>query len=141
MKEEERITLQEAADELGISEVTARRWVKSGKLKAFQPGRRYLIPRSAVERLLRPAEGPPSLDASDEEFDRMIAEAAEDQLAELKHELGEHLPKGGAPPLPVPTRLQLLAVHRSILIYREQKRRAEAGEEQLQEILQAAVNA
>lgn len=64
MSEEERLTLQEAADELGISEVTARRWVKAGKLKAFQPGRRYLIPRSAVDGLLRPAEGPPELETT-----------------------------------------------------------------------------
>lgn len=52
MQEEERLTLQEAAEELNISENTARRWVKSGKLKAFQPGRRYLIPRSAIDELL-----------------------------------------------------------------------------------------
>jgi hypothetical protein len=33
--------------------------VKSGKLRAFQPGRKYLIPASAVEELLRPkALGP-----------------------------------------------------------------------------------
>ena len=51
------LSLQDAADALGISEVTARRWVKSGKLKASQPGRRYLIPRSAVDALLKPSEG------------------------------------------------------------------------------------
>jgi excisionase family DNA binding protein len=52
MSEEERLSLKEAAEELNISENTARRWVKSGKLKAFQPGRRYLIPRSAIDELL-----------------------------------------------------------------------------------------
>lgn len=55
---EERLSLREAADALGISEVTARRWVKSGKLKAFQPGRKYLIPARAVEELLEGAEAP-----------------------------------------------------------------------------------
>lgn len=49
---EERLSLRDAADALGISEVTARRWIKSGKLKAYQPGRKYLIPASAVEELL-----------------------------------------------------------------------------------------
>ena len=49
---EERLSLREAADALGISEVTARRWVKAGKLKAYQPGRKYLIPREAVDDLL-----------------------------------------------------------------------------------------
>lgn len=47
-----RLSLRDAADALGISEVTARRWVKSGKLKAYQPGRKYLIPASAIEALL-----------------------------------------------------------------------------------------
>src|SRR5215204_3131004 len=54
MQEQEWLTLREAADVLGISEVSARRWVKSGKLAAAQPGRKYLIPRSAVEELLSP---------------------------------------------------------------------------------------
>ena len=34
LQEEERLSLREAADALGVSEVTARRWIKSGKLKA-----------------------------------------------------------------------------------------------------------
>lgn len=52
MQEEERLNLREAADALGISEVTARRWVHSGKLRASKPGLKYLIPRSAVDDLL-----------------------------------------------------------------------------------------
>jgi excisionase family DNA binding protein len=60
MTEQEWLSLREAADALGISEVSARRWVKSGKLKAAQPGRKYLIPRSAVEELLSPKAGPSS---------------------------------------------------------------------------------
>jgi excisionase family DNA binding protein len=55
---EERLSLRDAADALGISEVTARRWIKSGKLKAYQPGRKYLIPESAIEELLEEAEAP-----------------------------------------------------------------------------------
>lgn len=50
---EEHLTLRDAADALGISEVSARRWVKSGKLRASQPGKKYLIPASAVEELLQ----------------------------------------------------------------------------------------
>ncbi|MDP9479767.1 MAG: helix-turn-helix domain-containing protein [Actinomycetota bacterium] len=64
MKTEERVTLQEAADTLGVSEQTARRWVKSGKLKAYRPGLRYLIPASAIQELLEEeapkAAAPPS---------------------------------------------------------------------------------
>ncbi len=58
MRTEERVTLQEAADALGISEQTARRWVKSGKLKAYKPGLKYLIPASAIEELLEGVEAP-----------------------------------------------------------------------------------
>lgn len=46
------LSLREAADALSVSELTARRWVKSGKLAAAQPGKMYLVPRSAVEKLL-----------------------------------------------------------------------------------------
>jgi excisionase family DNA binding protein len=52
MRTEERLSLQDAADALGISEQTARRWVKTGKLKAYKPGLRYLIPASAISELL-----------------------------------------------------------------------------------------
>jgi excisionase family DNA binding protein len=55
---EERYSLREAADALGIAEITARNWVKSGKLKAHRPGRKYLIPASAIEELLRGDEAP-----------------------------------------------------------------------------------
>jgi excisionase family DNA binding protein len=58
LETEARLSLREAADALGISEVSARRWVKSGKLKAYQPGRKYLIPRAAVEELLTAGEAP-----------------------------------------------------------------------------------
>ena len=59
MREQEWLSLREAADALGISEVSARRWVKSGKLEAAQPGRKYIVPREAVEELLRPKASPP----------------------------------------------------------------------------------
>ena len=52
--DKEWLSLREAADALQISEVSARRWVKSGKLRASQPGMKYIIPRQAVEELLHP---------------------------------------------------------------------------------------
>jgi excisionase family DNA binding protein len=57
VQEEERLSLREAADALGVSEVTARRWVKAGKLKAYQPGRKYLVPRGAIDELLESESG------------------------------------------------------------------------------------
>jgi excisionase family DNA binding protein len=59
---EEHLTLRDAADALGISEVSARRWVKSGKLRAYQPGKKYLIPASAIEELLQDFRPPKELD-------------------------------------------------------------------------------
>jgi excisionase family DNA binding protein len=50
--EERRLSLSEAADALDISERTAYRWVKSGKLRAYKPGRDYWIPESAVTEII-----------------------------------------------------------------------------------------
>ncbi len=64
---EDHLSLAEAAERLGISERSAYRWVKSGKLRAYKPGRDYWIPESAVteiieQSLVRPkkVEAPPS---------------------------------------------------------------------------------
>jgi excisionase family DNA binding protein len=64
---EEHLSLREAADTLGISEVSARRWVKAGRLKAYQPGRKYLVPMSAVEELLEETQAPKATAPSPEE--------------------------------------------------------------------------
>lgn len=68
MQEQERLSLREAADALGVSEVTARRWVKSGKLKAYQPGRKYLIPRGAIDELLESESGKVQAPSSQEKL-------------------------------------------------------------------------
>ncbi len=73
--DKEWLTLREAADALQISEVSARRWVKSGKLRASQPGQKYIIPRQAVEELLYP-----KADASrPEEAFRVVGRVVEDE--------------------------------------------------------------
>jgi excisionase family DNA binding protein len=68
VQEEERLSLREAADALGVSEVTARRWVKSGKLRAYQPGRKYLIPRGAIDELLESESGKVQAPSSQEKL-------------------------------------------------------------------------
>lgn len=50
--EERHLSLSEAADALDISMRTAYRWVKSGKLRAYKPGRDYWIPESAVREIV-----------------------------------------------------------------------------------------
>ena len=87
-----------------------------------------------------PLEGMLLLEASDEDFAAMVAEAGDGELAALKAALKEHLPKGGPLPLPTPRREELLAMDRCVAIYQEQKRRLEDEEEHLQELM-AAVTA
>jgi excisionase family DNA binding protein len=60
------LSLSEAASALGISERTAHRWIKSGKLRSYKPGRDHKIPESAILEAIeagavRPkAKAPPS---------------------------------------------------------------------------------
>lgn len=43
--------LKEIADELRVCVVTARRWVRSGRLPAVRVGRSYRVSREALEQL------------------------------------------------------------------------------------------
>jgi excisionase family DNA binding protein len=84
LQEEDRLSLREAADALGISEVTARRWIKAGKLRASQPGRKYLIPRSAIDDLLESDSGKARAPESPREWLRahkaLLLSLTEDEL-------------------------------------------------------------
>ena len=62
--EERHLSLSEAAKALDISERTAYRWVKSGKLKAYKPGRDYWIPESAVREVVEDSKVHPKAPAS-----------------------------------------------------------------------------
>ena len=53
---EELLLLQEAADRLGVSVYTVRRWIKEGKLRAFKPGKEYRIREADLEEFLRARE-------------------------------------------------------------------------------------
>ena len=48
IKEKEVLDLQEAALLLNISPLTLRRWVLSGKLTSFKPGKKHLFAKSAI---------------------------------------------------------------------------------------------
>lgn len=88
----------------------------------------------------RTLEGARALEASEEEFAEMVAEADDGELAAMKAALKEHLPEGGPLPLPTPTPNELLAVNRCVTIYREQKMRLDKDEAALNE-LEAALTA
>jgi excisionase family DNA binding protein len=53
------------ADELGVDVQTVRRWIHSGKLRAFKPGKEYRVREADLEEFLaarevRPKEGAPA---------------------------------------------------------------------------------
>jgi excisionase family DNA binding protein len=54
--EDRNLSLSAVAGSLGVSERTVRRWIKSGKLKAYKPGRDYRIPESALRELVEESE-------------------------------------------------------------------------------------
>src|SRR5688572_27487240 len=50
------LTLSDVAGLMGVSERTVRRWIKSGMLKAYKPGRDYRIPESSVRAFVEDSE-------------------------------------------------------------------------------------
>jgi len=62
--EERRLSLKEAQAELGVSERTIHRWIKSGKLKSYKPGRDHQIPESAIRKVIEESEVYPKVQAS-----------------------------------------------------------------------------
>jgi excisionase family DNA binding protein len=54
--EDRHLSLSEVAGLMGVSERTVRRWIKSGKLTAYKPGRDYRIPESSVREFVEDSE-------------------------------------------------------------------------------------
>lgn len=61
--DERYLSLAEACEVLGKSERTLYRWIKSGKLKAYKPGRDYEIPVSAIREMRERSEVYPKVQA------------------------------------------------------------------------------
>jgi excisionase family DNA binding protein len=61
---EELLSLPEAAEPLGVSVYTVRRWIKDGKLKAFKPGKEYRVREADLEEFLAAREVRPKAVAS-----------------------------------------------------------------------------
>jgi excisionase family DNA binding protein len=53
------LTIPKAADLLGVSHMTIRRYIKAGHLHPIQPGRDYLIQRDELEQFKKPRPGRP----------------------------------------------------------------------------------
>ena len=56
--EERFLSTEEVADRFQVDEQTVRRWIKSGKLEAFKPGREWRIPPAALETLVESYSSP-----------------------------------------------------------------------------------
>ena len=88
--EERHRSLSEVAGLMGVSERTVRRWIKSGKLRAYKPGRDYRIPESAIRELVEESEispkafAPPSLFNGLEDERRASWEAAVEDAQRLR---------------------------------------------------------
>ena len=55
------LTVEEAAATLGISRAFAYEAVRRGEIPSIKIGRRVLVPRAALQKLLEPGEAPPAL--------------------------------------------------------------------------------
>lgn len=54
--EDRHLSLSEVADVMGVSERTVHRWIKSGKLKSYKPGRDHRIPESGLREFIEESE-------------------------------------------------------------------------------------
>jgi excisionase family DNA binding protein len=59
--EDQTRSLSEVAGLMGVSERTVRRWIKSGRLKAYKPGRDYRIPKSGLRAFIEESEISPKV--------------------------------------------------------------------------------
>jgi excisionase family DNA binding protein len=83
---EEFLNARAAAERLGVSDKTIRRWIAAGELKAIKRGRAFVIPLAALERFL-----PQAAASGQGNRARHVAEVdlLRDQLAELRGRYAE----------------------------------------------------
>jgi excisionase family DNA binding protein len=83
------LSTEEVAERLQVDEQTVRRWIKSGKLEAFKPGREWRIHPAALEALLETYSSPKVIASPEQEG----PERRREELEEL-HELYSDIKEG-----------------------------------------------
>jgi excisionase family DNA binding protein len=81
------MSLHEVADTLGVDVQTVRRWIKSGRLRAFKPGKDYRITERDLEEFLRAREVRPKGQA---ESQRPSLDQVRDRFAPLADGLNHY---------------------------------------------------
>jgi excisionase family DNA binding protein len=67
------------AEELGVDVQTVRRWIHSGRLRAFKPGKEYRVRESDLEEFLAAREVRPKVEAPPEEGQRSFNDLLEER--------------------------------------------------------------
>jgi excisionase family DNA binding protein len=102
--EERFLSTEEVAERLQVDEQTVRRWIKSGKLEAFKPGREWRISPAAFEALLESYSSP----KAETRFERFLAEARDksrDELVRRNIDLADRLKELAEDPAGLPRKL------------------------------------
>jgi excisionase family DNA binding protein len=73
------------ADELGVDVQTVRRWIHSGKLKAFKPGKEYRVREADLEEFLAAREVRPKVVAPSSQRSLLNGLEDERRMAALEH--------------------------------------------------------
>jgi excisionase family DNA binding protein len=81
--EERHLSLSEAATALDISERTAYRWIKSGKLRAYKPGRDYWIPETAIREVVEASKVAPKASELPSLFDNLVEERRPEEASPI----------------------------------------------------------
>src|SRR4051794_14115496 len=102
--------VEEVAERLLVDPQTVRRWIKSGKLKAYKPGREYRILSSDLDTFLETrsypkAQSPPPFKTQFEQFLAEARDKSTDELVRRNVDLADRLEELTRDPVGLPRKL------------------------------------